>query len=107
MKKASRKSDKSGIEELEKKNQKLVHQRNRLTEGNLNLLEYAETIQAQRKKLKDANSKLVEQNKTITWQQDQLAESQGRLIQNLISIYKSLGGGWGKEITNYELRITN
>lgn len=30
-------------------------------------------------------------------QEDQLAESQGKVIQNLISVYRSLGGGWAPE----------
>ncbi len=32
-------------------------------------------------------------------QEDQFAESEGRVIQNLISIYRSLGGGWNPEST--------
>jgi outer membrane protein TolC len=30
-------------------------------------------------------------------QEDQFAESEGKVIQNLISIYRSLGGGWNPE----------
>ncbi len=30
-------------------------------------------------------------------QEDQLAESEGKVIQNLISIYRALGGGWNPE----------
>ena len=30
-------------------------------------------------------------------QEDQLADSKGTVIQNLISIYRSLGGGWEPE----------
>jgi outer membrane protein TolC len=30
-------------------------------------------------------------------QEDQFAESEGKVIQNLISIYRSLGGGWAPE----------
>ncbi|MEE9605790.1 MAG: efflux transporter outer membrane subunit [Candidatus Scalindua sp.] len=32
-------------------------------------------------------------------QEDQFAESEGQVIQNLISIYRSLGGGWNPEST--------
>jgi NodT family efflux transporter outer membrane factor (OMF) lipoprotein len=31
-------------------------------------------------------------------QEDQFAESEGKVIQNLISIYRSLGGGWNPDI---------
>ena len=30
-------------------------------------------------------------------QEDQLAESKGKVIRNLISVYRSLGGGWNPE----------
>ncbi len=31
-------------------------------------------------------------------QEDQFAESEGKVVQNLISIYRSLGGGWNPEV---------
>jgi len=31
-------------------------------------------------------------------QEDQFAESEGKVIQNLIRIYRSLGGGWDPEL---------
>jgi outer membrane protein TolC len=31
-------------------------------------------------------------------QQDQYVESEGIMIQNLIRLYKALGGGWNPEI---------
>lgn len=31
-------------------------------------------------------------------QEDQFAESEGKVIQNLISIYRSLGGGWKTDL---------
>ena len=37
-------------------------------------------------------------------QEDQLAESKGKVIQNLISIYRSLGGGWDHELA---IKYTN
>lgn len=40
---------------------------------------------------------VLDMQRSLFSQQDQLAESQGRLIQNLISIYKSLGGGWSRQ----------
>jgi outer membrane protein TolC len=37
-------------------------------------------------------------------QEDQLADSKGKVIQNLISIYRSLGGGWDHELA---IKYTN
>ena len=34
-------------------------------------------------------------------QEDKFAESEGKVIQNLISIYRSLGGGWAPESTQH------
>ena len=31
---------------------------------------------------------------TLTVQQDSYAESQGQVVQNLIELYRALGGGW-------------
>jgi len=36
-------------------------------------------------------------------QEDQFAESEGKVVQNLISIYRSLGGGWNPEEEKHEL----
>lgn len=49
---------------------------------------------------------VLDMQRSLFTQQDQLAESGGRLVQNLILIYKSLGGGWRGE-DNRELLITN
>ncbi len=35
-------------------------------------------------------------------QEDQFAESEGKVIQNLIRIYRSLGGGWNPDLTGKE-----
>ncbi len=35
-------------------------------------------------------------------QEDQFAESEGKVIQNLISIYRALGGGWNPEHAQYK-----
>ncbi len=35
-------------------------------------------------------------------QEDQFAESEGKVIQNLISIYRSLGGGWNPGVKEHE-----
>lgn len=40
---------------------------------------------------------VLDMQRSLFTQQDQLAESQGRLIQDLILIYKSLGGGWSQQ----------
>lgn len=47
---------------------------------------------------------VLDMQRSLFIQQDQLAESGGKLVQNLIQIYKSLGGGWGGE---KQLLITN
>ena len=39
-------------------------------------------------------------------QEDQFAESEGKVIQNLIRVYKSLGGGWDPELAkNIETKL--
>jgi len=35
-------------------------------------------------------------------QEDQFAESEGKVIQNLISVYRSLGGGWNPGVKIHE-----
>ena len=35
-------------------------------------------------------------------QEDQFAESEGKVVQNLISIYRSLGGGWNPGVEIHE-----
>jgi NodT family efflux transporter outer membrane factor (OMF) lipoprotein len=37
---------------------------------------------------------VLDMQRSLSIQQDQLAESEGFVVQNLIRIYKSLGGGW-------------
>ena len=32
--------------------------------------------------------------RSLSTQQDQLAVSEGRILQDLIALYKALGGGW-------------
>ncbi len=38
--------------------------------------------------------------RSLFQQQDQLADSKGNIVQNLISLYKALGGGWSPEPEN-------
>jgi NodT family efflux transporter outer membrane factor (OMF) lipoprotein len=37
---------------------------------------------------------VLDMERSLTQQQDQLAESEGRVVQNLIRLYRALGGGW-------------
>ncbi len=37
---------------------------------------------------------LLDMERSLFEQQDRLAESEGRMTQNLVSLYKALGGGW-------------
>jgi len=37
---------------------------------------------------------VLDMQRTLTQQEDQLAESQGAVVQNLVLLYKALGGGW-------------
>ena len=41
---------------------------------------------------------VLDMQKSLYEQQDQYVESEGIMIQNLIWIYKALGGGWPPEI---------
>ncbi|GBC63638.1 RND transporter [Desulfonema ishimotonii] len=40
---------------------------------------------------------LLDMERSLFQQQDSLAESEGNVTQNLIALYKSLGGGWGEQ----------
>jgi NodT family efflux transporter outer membrane factor (OMF) lipoprotein len=40
---------------------------------------------------------VLDMQRSLFLQQDRLAESEGRVIQNLVRIYKALGGGWAPE----------
>jgi multidrug efflux system outer membrane protein len=40
---------------------------------------------------------VLDTQRALFQQQDQLAESKGDIVQNLINLYKSLGGGWSPE----------
>jgi NodT family efflux transporter outer membrane factor (OMF) lipoprotein len=40
---------------------------------------------------------VLDMQRSLSAQQDKLAESEGFVVQNLIRIYKSLGGGWSTE----------
>jgi outer membrane protein TolC len=40
---------------------------------------------------------VLDTQRALFQQQDQFIESQGDIVQNLISLYKSLGGGWSPE----------
>jgi outer membrane protein TolC len=37
---------------------------------------------------------VLDMERSLTQQQDQLAESEGLVVQNLIRLYRALGGGW-------------
>ena len=41
---------------------------------------------------------LLDMERSLFQQQDALAESEGNLLQNLIGIYRALGGGWNPEL---------
>ncbi|MHC4757589.1 MAG: efflux transporter outer membrane subunit [Planctomycetota bacterium] len=41
---------------------------------------------------------VLDMERSLTRQQDSMAESQGLVFQNLIRIYKSLGGGWSADV---------
>jgi outer membrane protein TolC len=40
---------------------------------------------------------VLDMERTLAIQQDLLAESEGRVVQNLVRLYKALGGGWKPE----------
>ena len=40
---------------------------------------------------------LLDMEKSLFEQQDQLAESEGAMVQNLVALYKALGGGWSPD----------
>ena len=40
---------------------------------------------------------VLDSERSLTDQQDQLAESEGLVINNLITLYRALGGGWQSE----------
>jgi len=42
---------------------------------------------------------VLDMQRSLSVQQDSLADSQGAVIQNLISLYKALGGGWDRQQT--------
>ena len=37
---------------------------------------------------------VLDAQRSLTEQQDRLAESEGLVVQNLVALYKALGGGW-------------
>ena len=41
---------------------------------------------------------VLDMQRSLYGQQDQYVESEGIMIQNLIRLYKALGGGWPPEI---------
>jgi outer membrane protein TolC len=41
---------------------------------------------------------VLDTQRSLFNQQDQLAASEGILVQNLVVLYKSLGGGWDPEL---------
>ncbi len=43
---------------------------------------------------------VLDTQRSLFQQQDQLADSKGNIVQNLISLYKALGGGWSPEPEN-------
>jgi NodT family efflux transporter outer membrane factor (OMF) lipoprotein len=45
---------------------------------------------------------VLDSQRSLTDQQDQLAESQGLVIENLITLYRALGGGWQPDPENQE-----
>jgi NodT family efflux transporter outer membrane factor (OMF) lipoprotein len=45
---------------------------------------------------------VLDSERSLTAQQDQLAESQGLVINNLILLYRALGGGWKPDPENQE-----
>jgi NodT family efflux transporter outer membrane factor (OMF) lipoprotein len=45
---------------------------------------------------------VLDSQRSLTDQQDQLAESEGLVIENLITLYRALGGGWQPEPENQE-----
>jgi len=45
---------------------------------------------------------VLDSERSLTAQQDQLAESQGLVINNLILLYRALGGGWQPDPENQE-----
>ena len=40
---------------------------------------------------------VLDMQRSLSTQQDSLADSQGAVVQNLISLYKALGGGWQRQ----------
>jgi NodT family efflux transporter outer membrane factor (OMF) lipoprotein len=49
---------------------------------------------------------VLDSERSLTGQQDQLAESQGLVINNLIELYRALGGGWQPDPENRETFTT-
>ena len=45
---------------------------------------------------------VLDMQRSLYEQQDQYVESEGIMIQNLIQLYKALGGGWPPEIVQAE-----
>ena len=46
--------------------------------------------------------RLSEGQRSLFSQQDELAATEGRVVQNLIAIYKAVGGGWAEDVEQPE-----
>lgn len=46
---------------------------------------------------------VLDMERSLARQQDSLAESEGLAVQNLIAVYRSLGGGWDPEIVSEQI----
>jgi NodT family efflux transporter outer membrane factor (OMF) lipoprotein len=49
---------------------------------------------------------VLDSERSLTDQQDQLAESEGQVVNNLIALYRALGGGWRPDPDNQETLTT-
>jgi outer membrane protein TolC len=49
---------------------------------------------------------VLDSQRSLTEQQDALAESEGLVINNLIALYRALGGGWQSDPENEETYTT-
>ena len=65
-----------------------------LTTGTRAAEESVELVRAQYDAGKTDFNRVLTVEQSLTQQQDQLAVSEGSVVQNLVQIYKALGGGW-------------
>jgi outer membrane protein TolC len=87
----------SGLEEVENSMVSYVQELDRM--GALERTVFAAGKSAELVEIRYVNNltdfqNVLDMQRSLSTQQDSLAASQGAVVQNLISLYKALGGGW-------------